>query len=339
MDPSAPAPRWPWMSHPGWVVLPLRLFLGITFLYAGFDKAFDPAFFDSDDPASIEQQMRAMTGTSPIGPLLELGVAQPRLFGTAICMGELIVGLGVLVGLATRLHAAGGALLSLSFLLTVSWQTDPYYYGSDIVFLVMWTPLIIAGSAGVLSLDGWLAARDRGATREDRRAALAGAGLGLVGLLGALAAGSRSGTAAATAGPQPGGTRGTPSPDTTPSPTPDPTPTSPPDATQPPAPQPPPANPLAALSQIPVGSAVQVELPDTGEPAWLVRPDERTVSGMSAVCTHSGCTVNFESVANGFHCPCHGSRFAADGAVTTGPARDPLPRIPVRIQGNAVTLE
>ncbi len=41
---------------------------------------------------------------------------------------------------------------------------------------------------------------------------------------------------------------------------------------------------------------------------------------MSAVCTHLGCTVNRSDDGNGFQCPCHGSRFDADGQVVAGPA-------------------
>ena len=38
----------------------------------------------------------------------------------------------------------------------------------------------------------------------------------------------------------------------------------------------------------------------------------------SAVCSHLGCTVNL--AGKGFHCPCHGSVFDADGSVMHGPA-------------------
>jgi Rieske Fe-S protein len=51
------------------------------------------------------------------------------------------------------------------------------------------------------------------------------------------------------------------------------------------------------------------------------------VHAVSLVCTHLGCLV--KTSAGGFECPCHGSRFAADGSVSKGPAPKALPWIQV----------
>lgn len=56
--------------------------------------------------------------------------------------------------------------------------------------------------------------------------------------------------------------------------------------------------------------------------SMAVFKDDAGVFAISTVCTHLGCIV--KATAEGFECPCHGSRFAADGSVTRGPAPQPL---------------
>ncbi|MEN3584213.1 DoxX family protein [Streptomyces sp. ZYX-F-203] len=139
---------------------PLRLFLGFTFLYAGLDKLTDGAFLRDSGAGSIGDLMRAVRDSSAVPALVDLGLANPVGFGYAIACGELAVGLATLVGLLARVAALGGALISLSLWLTVSWAADPYYYGNDLPYLICWVPLVLAG-APYWSLDARLAARRR----------------------------------------------------------------------------------------------------------------------------------------------------------------------------------
>jgi len=135
-----------------WVLVPLRAFLGITFVYAGLQKLADRWFFSASAPSSIQSQLRHAAQHSPIGGILATLSHHAVLVGLAIAFGELIVGILVLLGLWTRAASIVGVLLSLGFLLSVSWHTRPFYYGADIVFVFAWTPLIIGG-AGPLSVD------------------------------------------------------------------------------------------------------------------------------------------------------------------------------------------
>lgn len=141
-------------------LLPLRVFLGVTFVYAGLDKLTDSAFMKAAGPGSLGDTMHAVRDTSAIPALVDLALKNPVGFGYAIAFGELAVGIGVLVGLLGRLAALGGALISLSLWLTVSWATTPYYYGNDLAYLMAWLPLVLAGTP-MFSLDAALRARRR----------------------------------------------------------------------------------------------------------------------------------------------------------------------------------
>lgn len=60
------------------------------------------------------------------------------------------------------------------------------------------------------------------------------------------------------------------------------------------------------------------------EKIFVFRDKEKGFAAVSAVCTHLGCTVQYFNSDRRFHCPCHGSVFAADGKVLHGPAPRPL---------------
>nr|WP_079042131.1 DoxX family protein [Streptomyces aureus] len=143
-----------------YALLPLRVFLGVTFVYAAFDKLTDSAFFADSGTGSIGEMMTGVRDSSAIPALVDLALKNPAGFGYAIAFGELAVGIGTLVGLFARVAALGGALISLSLWLTVSWQVNPYYLGNDLAYLMAWLPLVLAG-ASVLSLDRLLAERRR----------------------------------------------------------------------------------------------------------------------------------------------------------------------------------
>ena len=88
------------------------MFLGITFVYAGVQKLSDPGFLHPGAPTYIDTQLSAFAG------------------------------------LLTRAAAAVGLLLNLVLFLTNSWNTSPYFLGSDTVFVFAWLPFVLAGASG-----------------------------------------------------------------------------------------------------------------------------------------------------------------------------------------------
>ncbi|MCQ9134847.1 Rieske (2Fe-2S) protein [Streptomyces hilarionis] len=74
------------------------------------------------------------------------------------------------------------------------------------------------------------------------------------------------------------------------------------------------------------------------EKVVVTQPTAGTYKAFSAVCTHAGCAV--KSISDGvINCPCHNSNFSiADGSVKSGPARKPLPEVPIKVSGDSITL-
>src|SRR6516162_5079244 len=52
---------------------------------------------------------------------------------------------------------------------------------------------------------------------------------------------------------------------------------------------------------------------------------------VSAVCTHLGCVTQWKPEADMIACPCHGSKFHADGKKIEGPAPRPLPHYAINL--------
>ncbi|MFE5628271.1 FAD-dependent oxidoreductase [Streptomyces sp. NPDC056543] len=68
------------------------------------------------------------------------------------------------------------------------------------------------------------------------------------------------------------------------------------------------------------GALVRVD----GRRCAVYRDENGAPHAVSARCTHLGCLVHFNDAERAWECPCHGSRFAVDGAVLQGPAVHPL---------------
>jgi glycine/D-amino acid oxidase-like deaminating enzyme/Rieske Fe-S protein len=76
------------------------------------------------------------------------------------------------------------------------------------------------------------------------------------------------------------------------------------------------------LADVPPGGGTVIHTADG--PTAVHRDDEGHLHAVSATCTHEGCLVRFNRAQCSWDCPCHGSRFAPDGTVLSGPASEDL---------------
>jgi thiosulfate dehydrogenase [quinone] large subunit len=311
--------------------MPLRLFLGGTFVYAGIQKLSDPGFLHPGAPTYIGTQLHGFANGTPGGFILRsFAFPIPEVAGVGVALTEILVGLLVVFGLYTRLAASVGMALNLLLFLTASWHTTPYFLGPDLVFTFAWTPFVIAGAEGQPSLDTMLDAHRRRSRRDlragrraelepfpgafSRRALLVELGGAVVAIAGVsmLARGSYTAARSLAAGGPGRGSRGSGGRHSA--------------AkkassgggqgsgSQVPAN----AVELGSGSQLPAGAGATYTDPVSGEPDILIRGADGGLTAFSAVCTHAGCTVGYENGV--IVCPCHGGEYNPEtGAVIAGP--------------------
>jgi thiosulfate dehydrogenase (quinone) large subunit len=327
-------------TNPALALFPLRLFLGGTFVYAGIQKLSDPGFLHQGAPTYIGTQLHGFASGTPGGFLLTtFAIPHAELAGVGVALVEMAVGLLVLAGLVTRAAAAAGLGLNLVLFLTASWKTSPYFLGPDIVFAFAWLPFVLAGADGQPSLarviDARLSRQRRGARRGSRqvrlgsgpdpgvsvsRRRLLGQALGAIGATTLGLAGISAAAKGSYRGPRPTltskptGTEarhaasrhatGTPKPTSA-------------------ASLPSGAVRLGPAGKLSPGQGATYSDPADGSPDLVIRQPDGKLSALSAVCTHAGCTVGYQS--GQIVCPCHGATYdARTGAVTGGPASQGL---------------
>jgi cytochrome b6-f complex iron-sulfur subunit len=72
----------------------------------------------------------------------------------------------------------------------------------------------------------------------------------------------------------------------------------------------------------------------------LVRnPENEKISAVNPKCTHQGCIVDWKADEKHLVCPCHGSKFDADGELLEGPATEPLPTYETKEEDDLVLVK
>jgi cytochrome b6-f complex iron-sulfur subunit len=80
---------------------------------------------------------------------------------------------------------------------------------------------------------------------------------------------------------------------------------------------------LKDAQKLPLGSVLMYKF--GSRPAMLIHHEDGRWISMTAVCTHLGCTVQYEPQADRIHCACHGGVYNAyTGANVSGPPPKPL---------------
>ncbi|MBZ4408672.1 Rieske (2Fe-2S) protein [Myxococcus sp. XM-1-1-1] len=86
------------------------------------------------------------------------------------------------------------------------------------------------------------------------------------------------------------------------------------------------------------GGHARVHAPEALLDVLLVHTTPGCFVALWRICTHGDCGVDWRPGEGVVECPCHGSRFALDGAVLQGPARRPLAAFTAVRQGASVFI-
>jgi thiosulfate dehydrogenase (quinone) large subunit len=143
-------------SRAGLLWLPIRIFLGIAWLNAGLHKLVDPDWHDGTALTAYWDRVVAIP-EAPARPAITyewyrdfiqllLDGGHAGWFGWAITLGEIAVGVVLIIGMLTGIAAFFGALMNMSFLLAGSASTNPVLFTLAIGVILAWR---VAGYYGV----------------------------------------------------------------------------------------------------------------------------------------------------------------------------------------------
>ncbi|MCG1003273.1 MULTISPECIES: DoxX family protein [Halobacterium] len=142
-----------------WFILALRLMMGVAFLWSGADKVLEGSF----NAAGYLQNAPPANGS----PVADLFVAMGEtpwfvdFLNLAVPWGEVLIGLGLIVGCLTRLAAFWGAFMMLLFYLG-NWDVTHGYINGDFAYMLVFLSVAAFGAGRVLGLDSYIENYDVG---------------------------------------------------------------------------------------------------------------------------------------------------------------------------------
>jgi len=79
--------------------------------------------------------------------------------------------------------------------------------------------------------------------------------------------------------------------------------------------------------------------PFGSQPGILIRTDDGNYKAFTAVCTHLGCTVQYEESHKDIWCACHDGHYDLNGRNVSGPPPRPLEEYVVHEVGDDLVVE
>jgi thiosulfate dehydrogenase [quinone] large subunit len=148
-------PRW------SWIWLAARLYLGYTWITSGLGKLGNPAWMQSGDALQGFWQRAVAIPEAPARPAIAfdwyrsflqflLDTGSYTWFAKLVAIGELVVGVALVLGLFTGIAAFFGGFMNWNFMMAGSASTNPVLFTLAVLLIMAWK------TAGWWGLDRWL---------------------------------------------------------------------------------------------------------------------------------------------------------------------------------------
>lgn len=150
--------KWTWV----WAVL--RIYVGYQWLTAGWHKVTNPAWTSTGEALRGYWEKAVSIPAAPAKASITydwfrsflqflLDIDAHTWFGKLIAYGELLVGIGLILGAFVGIAAFFGALMNFNFMLAGSASTNPVLFLGAIFLMLAWK------TAGYWGLDRWILPR------------------------------------------------------------------------------------------------------------------------------------------------------------------------------------
>ena len=126
-----------------WALRIMRLWLGATWIYAGWDKATDPGFLARGASSFIGTQLSGYSTQSPVGFAFNKLIEHAVPVGIFVMVSEFAIGLATLLWVAPTVAAFGGFSMSMGLWLASSFHANPYFLASDSAYAVLWLSYLL----------------------------------------------------------------------------------------------------------------------------------------------------------------------------------------------------
>jgi thiosulfate dehydrogenase [quinone] large subunit len=153
--------RWLFASSSGaWIWLVVRLYLGYEWAHAGYEKVFQDHWLSTTEPlkgfVGFALQGAGTGAHSAVNYgwyaafLRWVGGDGAGIMSRTVAIGELVIGIALILGLFTGIAAFFGGMLSMSFGLAGVAGVNPAFFLLEVLLVLAWR------NAGYIGLDRWV---------------------------------------------------------------------------------------------------------------------------------------------------------------------------------------